>query len=74
LEGQLQAFLDGNRAARQPIRQRAPFDELEDEKARAVISLESMNGGDVGVVQRGQERRLTGESVGEIDVLREPVP
>ena len=73
LEGQLQRLLDRNRAAPETIRQRAAFDELEDEKARAVIGLESVNRRDVGMVQRRQQRRLTFESGDAIGVLRERV-
>ena len=51
---QLQGFFDRNRAAPETIRQRAAFDELEHEKARALMRFESMNRRDVGMVQRRQ--------------------
>ena len=54
LPGQLQGFFDRNRAALETLRQRAAFDELEHEKARAFVRFESMNRRDVGMVQRGQ--------------------
>lgn len=48
-------LFDGKRALRKTLGQRLPFDKLHDEKPRSVRVLETVERGDVGVVQRREE-------------------
>ena len=78
LSGRRQRFGYGNRAAHQPVGQRIPFDEFQDESphphavARRRI-LESVDRADMGMVQRGQDPRLALEPREPIGIVRDIV-
>jgi hypothetical protein len=48
LQRQLQGFFDGDGPALEPVRQRLPFDQFEDQEVLALVFFEAMNYGDVG--------------------------
>ena len=56
-----QGFVDRQRTARNPIRQRGPFDEFEHQGLHAVGLLHSVDGRDVGMVERREQPRFAGK-------------
>ena len=54
-----QRVIDGDRALRDPIGQRRPFDEFQDERRDAVAFLEPVDAADVGMIERRQRLRFT---------------
>src|ERR1051326_2371663 len=59
-----------NRTAADPIGERRPFDELENQRRRVVRLLEAVNRRDVGMVERREELRFADESVEPIGIAR----
>src|SRR5262249_17923057 len=57
-----QRIAEGQTAAPEPPGERVAFDELEDKQARLSNLLESMNRGDVRMVQRREHLRFASES------------
>jgi hypothetical protein len=64
-------FVDGDRTACDTLRQRLAFHELHDEEPLAIVLLQSMQRGDVRVIELSQEPRLSLESVHAFLVRRE---
>ena len=67
LAGKMQRRRQREAAARhgraaQPLVERLAFDQLHHQRDDAVLSLEPVNGGDVGMVQRGEQSRLALET------------
>ncbi len=73
LPGDRERLIDGRRALRDAIRQRLALDQLHDQGANAIGRLESVNGGDVRMVQRGKCPGFALESREPLRVLREGV-
>ena len=71
LPGDPDRFIDRQRTARQPIRQRLSVHELEDEALRRAGGLEAVDGRDLRVIQRGEDLRLTLEAREAVGVLAE---
>ena len=75
LPGDRQGLVDRNGALRDAVGERRPLDELHHERTDAARFLETMNVGDICVVQRGERVRfarkprqpigITGEGVGK---------
>jgi hypothetical protein len=63
----------GEGAARQPRLQRLSVDELHHDDLSRVQPLEAVDGGDVRVVERGEDLRFAGESRDAIRIMREAV-
>ncbi len=59
LEGQLEGFFDGDGTTFEPILKRVAFHEFKDKKLSALVFFETVDRRDVGMVQRGQQLRLT---------------
>ena len=51
-------LIDGDRPLRDPVCQRRPFDQLQDERPRPLGLLDAVDGGDVRVVEAGEDLRL----------------
>ena len=66
LLGDLERLVDGDRAAREALLEVLAFDQLEGQERLPVGLLEPVDGGDVRVVERGEQVRLALEA-------REPV-
>ena len=63
-------LVERNRSLGDAIRQRWSLDELEDERGLPSVIFESVNGGDVGMVQRGEELRFALEAGQPIGIAR----
>ena len=59
LEGECEGFFDRDGPTLQPFRQRVAFDEFEDKEPGAFVFFESVDRGDVRMVQRRQQLRFT---------------
>ncbi len=70
LQEERDRLVDRDRAAGDAIGQRLAVDQLHDQEARALLGLEAVQGGDVGVVERGQHPRLALEPGQPLGVLR----
>ncbi len=57
-----QRLVERHRALRDPIRERRPLHELQDERAYAVGVFEAVNGRDVRMVERGEDFALRAET------------
>ena len=67
LLGDGERFVDGDRSLLDAIRQRRSLDQLQDQRPRPLALLDAVDGGDVGVIQAGEDLRLPrepGEPVG----------
>ena len=53
-----QRFRYGERSSREPLHQRTAFDELEDQEACGADLFETVDRGDVRVIERGEDPRL----------------
>ena len=62
LPGNLERLARAASGRRRAARQRLPVDVFEDQEPRALILFESVDAGDVRMVQRCQELRLAGEA------------
>jgi hypothetical protein len=62
LPGDRQRLVEGERACAQPLLERRPVDELEDEREDAVRLLDAVDRRDVRVVERGEQLRLALEA------------
>ena len=69
LQEERDRLVDRDRAASDAIGQRLAVDQLHDQEARGLLGLEPVQGGDVGVVERGQHPRLTLEPGEPLGVL-----
>ena len=68
-----QRVVHGNWAARDPLRQVLAVDEFHHEGERAAGAFESVDGGDVGMVQRGERSRFALEACDPLRILGEPI-
>ena len=50
-----QGIADSNRSARDDVRQRVAFHQFEDDAGQAVSLLQTVDRGDVGVIERGEQ-------------------
>ena len=66
-------LVDRNRSLGDAIRQGRPFDELEDERCLPLRILESVNGGDVGMIQGREDLRFALEAGQPIGIAGEDV-
>src|SRR3989338_7024066 len=66
-------FSERHRTASDSRRQRFALDELEYEELRAARFLESVDGGDAGVIQSGEELRLALKSCDAVGLVSERV-
>ena len=71
LTGDCQRIVQRQRSTGDQIRKRVTFDELEDDARRAGGLLESIDGGNVGMVERGKKLRLALESRLPIGIARD---
>jgi hypothetical protein len=69
LPGDRQRLLDRDRSLADPVGERRPFDQFHHERGHARALLQPVDGGDVGVVQRGQRARLPVEPRQSILIL-----
>ena len=67
----LERLVDRDRAPREALLEVLALDELEREEGLAVGLLEPVDGGDVRVVERGEQMRLALEAGEAIGVLRD---
>ena len=58
-------LIDGDRALRNHLGERGPFDQLHDESA----VFHAVDGGDIRVIQRGQHVRFACEAVQPVGIL-----
>ena len=73
LFGDGQRLIDRNRPLRDAVCERRPFDQLHDERLHAVRLLKAVDVGDVRMVQRGEDLRLSLESSESVRVRREGI-
>ena len=77
LLGDVEGFVEWQRSAREPLREVLAFNQLHDQEGdaffRTARRLEAVDAGDVRVVQRGQELRLTVETREALGVAGEGV-
>ena len=66
-------LLDGDRPIGEPISERGPFDQLQDERLGVGRLLDAVDGGDAGVVETGEHLRFPLEPGEAIWVGREGV-
>ena len=66
-------FVDGNRPTFEPRGEILALDQLEHQKRLAVRFLEAVDGGDVRVVERGEQVRLALETREALGILRDCV-
>ncbi len=71
LTGDIESVFQRNRTTRDAIRQCVPVDEFEHQRAEAVALLESVDGRDVRMVERGQQPRLALEAGEPVRIGRE---
>ncbi len=62
LQRDLQRLVEGQRSRLELLRQRLPLGQLHDQEVHAVVVLDLVDAGDVGVVQRGQRLGLALEA------------
>ena len=55
------------------LSQRPPLDELHHQRADTIAFLESVNGGDVGMIQRGEDLRLAPEPRQRIVIVKQRI-
>ena len=70
LSSQFKSLFNRQRTSRQPVRERLAINQLHDEELRAALLVESVDGSDVWVIERGQELRLTVEAGHAVRPLR----
>ena len=68
--GDRKSLVDRQRSGGEPFGERRPLDELHDEEARFSLILEAIDGGNIGVIESGQEPRLALEAEKPFRVLR----
>ena len=66
-----QRFVDGQRAARDPVGERVALDQLQDERVDVAAVLEPVDRRDVRMVERGQHLRLAPEAREAIRIERQ---
>ena len=71
LLGNRESFIERDGSLRDPIRQRRPFDQLQDQRPDALRLLQPVDAPDVGVVQRRQDLGLPLEAGQAVRVGRE---
>ena len=71
LPGHGDGLIDGNRAAAQPLRQVVAGHEFHHQAHRSIRLFEAVDGGDVGMIQGGEDLRLAPEPAHALDVLSE---
>ncbi len=73
LLGYWQGLIQRDRPLRDPVSERGPLDQLQDERPRPLGLLDAVDGGDVGMVEAGQDLRLPLEPGQAIGVAGEGV-
>ena len=73
LLGNRQRLVQRDRPRRDSVSEGRPFNQFEDERLRAVGFLDTVDGGDVGVVEAGEDLRLPLEPSEPIRISRESV-
>ena len=73
LGAQLHRIEGGERPARQSLRQVLAFDEFHHQESHTLVLVESVQDGDVRVVQRGQDLGLALEPFEALRMLLEPI-
>jgi len=69
LDGDLQGLFQPEGAVLQPLGQGRSFHELHDDEAGALVFLEAVDGGEVGVAQGGQGPGFTAQPVQPLPVV-----
>ena len=72
LPGDAQRFVERQRTAAELVRERRPVDEFEDQRCAGWRVGEAVDGGDVGVVQRGHDPRFALQALQANGVADEP--
>ena len=68
-----QCFLDREWPLRDPISQRRPFDEFEDQRVHGAGFFEAVDGADVGMIQGGEDLRFASEARKSLRIAGESV-
>ena len=71
LAADVEGFVDGKRPARESLRQRLAFDELQDQEALALGLFQAVDRGDVRVIERCQQLRFALEPGEPLGIRRE---
>ena len=71
LAGDRNRLVDRNRPTRQAVRERRTFDQLQHEGMYASTVLETVDGGDAGMIERGEHVRFARETCQSLGVVCE---
>ena len=67
----VERFFDRNRPALDSLRERLALDQFEDEESQTLVFLEIVDGGNVGMIERGQNFGLTLEAAYAFGIVAE---